>query len=62
MNWIELPLEDKLKILTQVSTNIKLSGQSIEKDWWVTIILNALYFSPFIAHLSFKGGTSLSKY
>ena len=61
MNWIELPVEDKLKILTQVSTKIKLSGQSIEKDWWVTIVLNALFSSPFAAHLSFKGGTSLSK-
>ena len=32
MNWNELLVEDKLKILTQISTKIKLSGQSIEKD------------------------------
>ena len=34
---------------------------SIEKDWWVVQVLKALFSLPYAEHLSFKGGTSLSK-
>lgn len=61
MNWSELSQEDKLKILEQLSDSIKLDKASIEKDWWVTMVLRALFASEFAPHLSFKGGTSLSK-
>ncbi len=33
----------------------------IEKDWWVTHILNLLFSLPFAEQMVFKGGTSLSK-
>lgn len=33
----------------------------IEKDWWVTAILRALFALPYAQHMSFKGGTNLSK-
>lgn len=33
----------------------------IEKDFWVTIVLQALFGSEIGEHLAFKGGTSLSK-
>jgi len=33
----------------------------IEKDIWVVAALEALFSAPFAAHLTFKGGTSLSK-
>lgn len=56
MNWSELSQEDKLKILEQLSDSIKLDKASIEKDWWVTMVLKALFTSEFAPHLSFKGG------
>jgi hypothetical protein len=61
MNLSELSQDDKLKILEQLSDSIKLDKASIEKDWWVTMVLKALFTSEFAPHLSFKGGTSLSK-
>ncbi len=61
MNWSKLSQEEKLKILEQLSDSIKLDKASIEKDWWVTMVLKALFTSEFAPHLSFKGGTSLSK-
>jgi hypothetical protein len=33
----------------------------VEKDWWVTQVLNMLFSSPIADQLVFKGGTSLSK-
>jgi len=47
MNWSELSQEDKLKILEQLSDSIKLDKASIEKDWWVTMVLKALFASEF---------------
>ena len=33
----------------------------LEKDVWVVATLGVLFDAPFAAHLTFKGGTSLSK-
>lgn len=38
-----------------------LPEPSIEKDWWVTQILNIVFSLPIANQLVFKGGTSLSK-
>ncbi|MFR9542718.1 MAG: nucleotidyl transferase AbiEii/AbiGii toxin family protein [Rikenellaceae bacterium] len=61
MNWIDLTIEDRRTILESLSVKLKLAPQSIEKDWWVTMVLKALFSSEFASHISFKGGTSLSK-
>jgi predicted nucleotidyltransferase component of viral defense system len=34
---------------------------AVEKDWWVSRILEIIFQMPIAAHLVFKGGTSLSK-
>ena len=61
MGWVQLPVRDRLKIIEQVGIQVRLSLRSVEKDWWVTMVLKALFAMPFANHLSFKGGTSLSK-
>ena len=38
-----------------------MSLKAIEKDWWVTLVLKALFSLPMRQHFIFKGGTSLSK-
>lgn len=40
---------------------IGLPSQAIEKDLWVTTILQIVFTLPFANKLIFKGGTSLSK-
>lgn len=59
--WLSVEKERRIAILENISNQTGLSVISIEKDWWVTIVLKALYSMPFAEHLSFKGGTSLSK-
>ena len=41
------------------SSNLK--AHLLEKDVWVVAVLSILFKAPFAEHLTFKGGTSLSK-
>lgn len=61
INWIKLSDTDRRTILEQTSVRNGYIVQAVEKDWWVTTVLEALFSLPFANQLSFKGGTSLSK-
>ena len=61
MKFIDIPLEERKQILDSLQTQIGLKSAIIEKDWWVTAVLRALFRLPYAEHLSFKGGTGLSK-
>ena len=61
INWIGLNDADRRTILEQTSVRTGYIVQAVEKDWWVTTVLEALFSLPFANQLSFKGGTSLSK-
>ena len=62
MKFIDLSKEDRTDVLDRVSTELKIRQREvIEKDWWVTAVLRAMFCLPYAQHLSFKGGTSLSK-
>jgi predicted nucleotidyltransferase component of viral defense system len=47
--------------LNNVYKKLSLPPKSIEKDWWVTMTLRALFQCGCAGHIVFKGGTSLSK-
>jgi hypothetical protein len=38
-----------------------MAAKALEKDWWVTLTLKALFQSAYAPLMVFKGGTSLSK-
>lgn len=60
--WIDLDLAERRVILQSVENKEKLQqAAAIEKDWWVTAVLKALFQTSCKEALSFKGGTSLSK-
>lgn len=62
MKFIDLSKEERADILDRVSAELNIQQREvIEKDWWVTAVLRALFSLPYAQHLSFKGGTSLSK-
>lgn len=61
MKYIDLSTGDQIDICTRVQDETGLSFQIIEKDWWVTTVLRAMFSLPYSENLSFKGGTSLSK-
>ena len=60
-DYFQLSIEDKQRVLQQTSARLGLSPQAIEKDLWVTTILQIVFTLPFADKLIFKGGTSFSK-
>lgn len=61
MNWLEHDINERKVMLQQVADSIHLPDYAVEKDWWVTMVLKALFKTDCAAYLEFKGGTSLSK-
>ncbi len=62
MKFVDLSKQDQVDVLDRVSTELNIRQREvIEKDWWVTAVLRAMFSLPYAGHLSFKGGTSLSK-
>lgn len=61
MKFINLPTSAQQRFIRVLSHNSGLDPQIIEKDWWVTAVLRAVFSLPYSESLSFKGGTSLSK-
>ncbi len=61
INWILLSKERRIEILNQATELTGLPAIAIEKDWWVTLALNASFSIPYSENIVFKGGTSLSK-
>ena len=60
--WLNNNLVDRLAMLQQTESDHKgINQMAIEKDWWVTVVLKALFQTDCRNWLSFKGGTSLSK-
>ena len=59
--YTSLSSEKQNILLAQMAMLTAFRPEIIEKDWWVTQVLKALFSLPYAEHLSFKGGTSLSK-
>jgi predicted nucleotidyltransferase component of viral defense system len=60
-NFIVLPEQTRINAFTEAATRKALPSVAVEKDWWATAVLRALFSLPYSENLSFKGGTSLSK-
>lgn len=60
-NWLIVEKERRIEILNQATELTGLPIVAIEKDWWVTLVLNASFSLPYSKNIVFKGGTSLSK-
>ncbi len=60
-NYFSLTIEEQRQVLQAAEGRIGLPAQAIEKDLWVTTILQLVFTLPFADKLIFKGGTSLSK-
>ena len=60
--FLQLPAERRRLAFQQVDAAMGLQAFSVEKDFWVCWTLRELFGLPGIGdHLTFKGGTSLSK-
>jgi hypothetical protein len=60
-NWLKLSKKRRIEVLNQATELTGLPAIAIEKDWWVSLCLNASFSLAYSKHIVFKGGTSLSK-
>lgn len=61
MIFTDLTDNDRRDIIDYVSGETGFLRNVVEKDWWVTSVLRAIFSLPYASYVSFKGGTSLSK-
>jgi len=61
MSWIELPDENRLKVLNEMRAKTGFPLFVIEKDWWVVQTLRLISRMDIAQHTVFKGGTCLGK-
>ena len=60
--FLTQPVERQRLVYEEAGRRLGLSAGSVEKDLWVCWTLRALFRLPSSGpHLTFKGGTSLSK-
>ncbi len=60
-NYFQLSIDNQRRVLSQVANQTFLPVQAVEKDLWVTTLLQLVFTLSFADKLIFKGGTSLSK-
>ena len=60
-NWQNISTDRQRIIIENILLKTGYSTHAIEKDWWVTMVLKALFKTSCANYLVFKGGTSLSK-
>lgn len=61
MKWLTLTDDERKDTIRVVAASRGLIESAVEKDWWVSLALRAMFNSTHSKHLLFKGGTSLSK-
>lgn len=59
--FLSLSAAQRRNVFNALAPKAGVSPQVLEKDFWVTAVLQALFGMPFSGPLVFKGGTSLSK-
>lgn len=59
--FTSLPAEERREALAVAAGRLRRAVHLLEKDVWVVWIIQTLFQASFADHLSFKGGTSLSK-
>lgn len=60
-NFFDLAVAEQRLVLEQTAIRLSLPVQAVEKDLWVTVMLQIMFGLPCAGSLVFKGGTSLSK-
>lgn len=61
IGWLNLTDEQRSITLEQAAVKSGITTKALEKDWWVSLVLKALFETQYSSYFVFKGGTSLSK-
>ena len=56
MKFIDLPVRNQQDFIRTMSVETDIPEQIIEKDWWVSAVMRAIFALPYADAMSFKGG------
>ena len=59
--WIDYNEDEQRALIANAASAKNIDPVAVEKDWWVTAVLYAVFHSSIKDYALFKGGTSLSK-
>ena len=59
--FINLNTAEKNELILRVSSHLNIAPVLVEKDFWVSWLLNKIFQQEVSKDITFKGGTSLSK-
>ena len=59
--WVDLSIEERQTILANIAEDKGIDDNAVEKDFWVSMVLKAIFSLACSEGIVFKGGTSLSK-
>lgn len=62
MNFTKLTKEEQLTILANVAEDKGIVDNAVEKDYWVSMVLRAIFSLPYAAAFVFKYGQTNEKY
>src|SRR5258708_24154225 len=54
IEFLSLPEERRRQYIRQVNIETGMSEKAVEKDWWVTLVLKAIFALPMSQHFVFK--------
>lgn len=60
-NYFQLSKKQQQIVLTQAADKVGLPIHIVEKDLWVTVVLQMVFTLLVASRLAFKGGVSLTK-
>lgn len=60
-HFLNIDPSERSLFFVKAAEGTTLPPQAIEKDWWVTKVLLAIYTLDYRDFVQFKGGTSLGK-
>ncbi|MBP7511077.1 MAG: nucleotidyl transferase AbiEii/AbiGii toxin family protein [Bacteroidia bacterium] len=61
IDFYKIDKVEKEAIFNAIANEKGMTPFAVEKDWWVSRVLEIIFQMPIAKHLVFKGGTSLSK-
>ena len=59
--WLAESIDTHRTIYSEIGRAKRVGDIAIEKDYWVTLVLRAIFSQPYGSRMVFKGGTSLGK-
>ena len=53
--WQKLDISERIAAVQTTAASKNIEDRAVEKDWWVSTVMRALFALPYANQMSFKG-------